>query len=71
MLLIITSKKNNKSLWILGDLWGPIFLCMTLSLTMSIATKSDGATLFLAVFLTIVLGAAVVTFNAKLLGGKM
>jgi len=44
---------------------------MTLSLTMSIATKSDGATLFLAVFLTIVLGAAVVTFNAKLLGGKM
>lgn len=54
-----------------GDLWGPLFLCMTLSLTLSLSTSSDGATLFLAVFLTVVLGASVVTFNAKLLGGKV
>ena len=46
-------------------------LSMTLSLTLSLSTSTtDGATLFLAVFLTIVFGASVVTFNAKLLGGK-
>lgn len=49
-----------------------MFLCMTLALTLSISTTTyDGAELFIAVFLTIVLGASIVTFNAKLLGGKM
>lgn len=55
---------------LLGDLWGPLFLCMLLSFTLSLATSYDGAELFVAVFMTIVGGSVIVTVNAKLLGGE-
>lgn len=47
-----------------------MFICILLSFTLTLSTSYDGAELFVAVFLTLVLGATVVTTNAKLLGGN-
>ena len=55
-----------------GDLWGPLLLCLMLSLCLSYYTKSDdGALVFEIVFVIVWLGAAIVSINGQLLGGKM
>lgn len=54
------------------DLWGPLLLCLVLSIILSINAPSGQASLvFASVFVTVWAGAAVVTVNAKLLGGNM
>merc|ERR1719411_1033585 len=55
------------------DLWGPLVFCLILSITMSAGSSSDDqrALVFSAVFCIVWLGAAVVTANAALLGGKI
>lgn len=54
------------------DLWGPLLLCLLLASTLSLTAKEDQTALvFAAVFVIVWCGAAVVTLNAALLGGKI
>lgn len=55
-----------------GDLWGPLMVCLTLSIVLSFTAPADqGALVFAAVFVVVWCGAALVTLNAQLLGGTM
>lgn len=65
-----------------GDLWGPLIICLLLSVFLSIAsekTTTTGAngttdtrsTVFAASFVLLVAGSLVVTLNALLLGGTL
>ncbi|KAK9761781.1 hypothetical protein K7432_013066 [Basidiobolus ranarum] len=54
------------------DLWGPLLLCLILAIMLSLMAPAEQATsVFTGIFVIIWFGAAVVTLNAKLLGGKM
>mmetsp|Transcript_11179 Transcript_11179/g.24840 ORF Transcript_11179/g.24840 Transcript_11179/m.24840 type:complete len:196 (+) Transcript_11179:254-841(+) len=54
------------------DLWGPLLVCLLLSITLSITAPGDSASLvFAAVFVIVWFGAAAVTMNAQLLGGTI
>lgn len=54
------------------DLWGPLLLCLTLAIVLSIrAPDHQAVPIFTGVFVIIWVGAAVVTLNAKLLGGAV
>ena len=54
------------------DLWGPLLLCLLLSIITSLrAPAGQQSLVFAGVFVLVWVGAAVVTLNAKLLGGKM
>mmetsp|Transcript_38444 Transcript_38444/g.85835 ORF Transcript_38444/g.85835 Transcript_38444/m.85835 type:complete len:190 (+) Transcript_38444:154-723(+) len=54
------------------DLWGPLLVCLTLSVTLSLQAPEDQkALVFAGVFILVWLGAAVVTVNAQLLGGSI
>lgn len=54
------------------DLWGPLLLCLILSIRLSI-TAPDGQApkVFTTIFAIVWMGAAIVTVNTKLLGGKL
>lgn len=55
-----------------GDLWGPLLVCLALSIMLSLKAPGDqSALVFAAVFVVVWCGAALVTLNAQLLGGKM
>jgi hypothetical protein len=69
--VLIPTATSNKELrnW---DLWGPLFLCLLLASTLSMTAKEEQTALvFAAVFVIVWCGAAVVTLNAALLGGKI
>jgi protein YIPF6 len=54
------------------DLWGPLFICLTLGILLSMKAPTNQAALtFAAVFLSIWVGSTVVTINAQLLGGTI
>ncbi|CAO3613150.1 unnamed protein product [Cunninghamella echinulata] len=54
------------------DLWGPLLLCLSLAITLSAKAPTDqSVSIFTGVFVIVWLGAAVVTLNAKLLGGAV
>ena len=54
------------------DLWGPLLLCLALSIVLSLsASEGQKALVFASVFVLVWVGAAVITANALLLGGKM
>lgn len=54
------------------DLWGPLLVCLSLSILLSLsAPKEQGALVFAAVFFVVWFGSAVVTLNAQLLGGTV
>ena len=54
------------------DLWGPLMVCLTLSIMLSITAPEDQkALVFAGVFVIVWIGAAVVTLNAQLLGGTI
>ncbi len=54
------------------DLWGPLMVCLTLSIMLSLtAPESQKALVFAGVFVLIWFGSAIVTLNAQLLGGTM
>lgn len=64
-------KKSNLLLrdW---DLWGPLSLCVTLSVTLQGDSQQNAnAPEFASIFALIALGAIVVTLNTKLLSGKI
>ncbi|KAI8806382.1 Yip1 domain-containing protein [Cladochytrium replicatum] len=67
--LLPTGDKNILKDW---DLWGPLLLCLTLSVRLSVtAPASQSSIWFTLVFAIVWCGAAVVTLNSKLLGGKL
>mmetsp|Transcript_35784 Transcript_35784/g.57486 ORF Transcript_35784/g.57486 Transcript_35784/m.57486 type:complete len:209 (-) Transcript_35784:161-787(-) len=67
--LVPTSSDQKLRDW---DLWGPLFLCLILSISMSWTAKEDQAALeFAIVFVLVWCGAGVVTLNAVLLGGTI
>ncbi|RYH07340.1 hypothetical protein EON65_41845 [archaeon] len=52
-----------------GDLWGPLLVCLLLSIILSLTAPADSASIvFAAVFVIVWFGAAAVTINAQLLG---
>ena len=54
------------------DLWGPLLLCLVLSILLSLSAPVGQASLvFASVFVIVWAGAAVVTVNAQLLGGQI
>lgn len=54
------------------DLWGPLIVCLGLSVLLSFKAPVGQATLvFASVFSSVWLGATVVTINAQLLGGTI
>ena len=54
------------------DLWGPLVLCLALSVILSIkAPKDQATTVFAAVFCSVWAGGTVITINAQLLGGTI
>ncbi|KAI8365254.1 Yip1 domain-containing protein [Radiomyces spectabilis] len=54
------------------DLWGPLLLCLSLAIILCAkAPKDQAVSIFTGVFVIVWLGAAVVTLNAKLLGGAV
>ena len=55
----------------LGDLWGPLILCIILASLLQSSNNMDGSPEFAQVFAIVWLGASVVTVNSKLLGGNM
>lgn len=70
--LLLLSRGNKSVAQRAGDLWGPLLLCLMLSVVLSLKAPADQTSLvFAAVFVIIWCGAFVVTLNAKLLGGKI
>ncbi|KAK9722001.1 hypothetical protein K7432_003009 [Basidiobolus ranarum] len=68
---VLLPKGRNDALkdW---DLWGPLLLCLVLAIMLSLmAPAEQSASVFTGIFVIIWFGAAVVTLNAKLLGGKV
>ena len=54
------------------DLWGPLVLCLGLSVILSLkAPTNQASTVFAAVFCSVWAGGTVVTINAQLLGGTI
>jgi hypothetical protein len=54
------------------DLWGPLLLCLTLAIILGGSAGSDqGSLVFVAVFVLVSIGSAVVTLNATFLGAKL
>lgn len=69
--VLLPTSDSNKELrnW---DLWGPLLLCLLLACTLSLTAQEDQTALvFASVFVIVWCGAAVVTLNAALLGGKI
>jgi len=69
-LVLIPGKETNALKdW---DLWGPLLLCLALSIALSINAPKDQTTpVFTNVFMMVWGGSAVVTLNSKLLGGSV
>lgn len=64
--------KGNRDILKDWDLWGPLFLCLSLAITLSLRAPDDQSVLvFTGIFVIVWCGAAVVTLNAKLLGGAV
>lgn len=53
------------------DLWGPFFLCMSLAVLLSLFAHDEASIVFSVIFVIVWVGAAVITVNGQLLGGKM
>eukprot|EP00168_Porphyra_purpurea_P012009 TRINITY_DN3116_c0_g1_i6.p1 TRINITY_DN3116_c0_g1~~TRINITY_DN3116_c0_g1_i6.p1 ORF type:complete len:236 (-),score=76.37 TRINITY_DN3116_c0_g1_i6:142-849(-) len=53
------------------DLWGPLFVCMSLAVLLSVESSGEGSLLFSLIFVIVWAGAAVVTINGQLLGGRL
>jgi len=54
------------------DLWGPLIVCLSLSILLSMRAPINQAPIvFSAVFCSMSLGSAIVTINAQLLGGAV
>ncbi|GMR32648.1 hypothetical protein PMAYCL1PPCAC_02843 [Pristionchus mayeri] len=69
---VIVPRGDNKQILKDWDLWGPLFICVALSLILQGHGSGDEkAPQFTQVFTITFFGACVVTMNIKLLGGKI
>lgn len=61
---------NSKQLrdW---DLWGPLLICILLSVIISYGTTQDTGFIFVVVFFIVWIGGLIVTLNAQFLGAKV
>ncbi|VDM96031.1 unnamed protein product [Thelazia callipaeda] len=62
--------KSNRQLLRDWDLWGPLFICVCISLMLQGGRSGKGPH-FTEVFILTFFGSCVVTLNSKLLGGKI
>ena len=53
------------------DLWGPFFICMSLAVMLSIKAHDEASIVFSVIFIIVWIGAAVITINGQLLGGRL
>jgi protein YIPF6 len=53
------------------DLWGPLFICMSLAVMLSLKAHDEASLVFSVIFVIMWVGAAVVTVNGQLLGGRL
>lgn len=53
------------------DLWGPLFICMSLAVMLSIKAHHEASLVFSVIFVIVWVGAAVITVNGQLLGGRL
>lgn len=53
------------------DLWGPFFLCMCLAVILSFNAHDEASVVFSVIFVIVWVGAAVITVNGQLLGGRL
>lgn len=53
------------------DLWGPLFICMSLAVMLSLKAHQEASLVFSVIFVIVWVGAAIVTINGQLLGGKL
>lgn len=53
------------------DLWGPLFLCMSLAVMLSITAHDEASIVFSVIFVIVWVGAAIITINGQLLGGRL
>lgn len=53
------------------DLWGPLFICMSLAVMLSIEAHEEASLVFSVIFVIMWVGSAVVTINGQLLGGRL
>mmetsp|Transcript_10588 Transcript_10588/g.21326 ORF Transcript_10588/g.21326 Transcript_10588/m.21326 type:complete len:229 (-) Transcript_10588:1229-1915(-) len=54
------------------ELWGPLFICMSLAILLSTEVAGEDASLvFSLIFFVVWVGSAVITVNAQLLGAKL
>ncbi|RCH96258.1 Yip1 member 6, partial [Rhizopus stolonifer] len=68
----VLNPKGDRGVLKEWDLWGPLILCLTLAITLSTSAPStQSVPIFTGIFVIVWLGAAVVTLNAKLLGGSV
>ncbi|KAJ3090298.1 Yip1 member 6 [Quaeritorhiza haematococci] len=64
--------RGNKDILRDWDLWGPLLLCLALSIRLSItAPENQSGNVFTGIFVIVWCGAGIVTLNSKLLGGKL
>eukprot|EP01017_Pseudomicrothorax_dubius_P008106 TRINITY_DN12636_c0_g1_i7.p1 TRINITY_DN12636_c0_g1~~TRINITY_DN12636_c0_g1_i7.p1 ORF type:complete len:144 (+),score=30.77 TRINITY_DN12636_c0_g1_i7:389-820(+) len=56
--------------YVIGDLWGPLLICLFLAMTLGFQHSSSTEGIFGTIFVLVWLGAFVVTLNAKLLGSN-
>ncbi|KAI8987736.1 Yip1 domain-containing protein, partial [Mycotypha africana] len=71
-LLQVLHPKGDRHVLRDWDLWGPLILCLTLAIVLSIrAPEHQAVPIFTGVFVIVWIGAAVVTLNAKMLGGAV
>ncbi|EGF83989.1 hypothetical protein BATDEDRAFT_84709 [Batrachochytrium dendrobatidis JAM81] len=70
--VLLPASQGDRNILRDWDWWGPLLLCLALSVRLSITARSDqGPAVFSATFFIIWFGSAVVTVNSKLLGGKI
>ena len=55
----------------IGDLWGPLLLCLLLCTTLSIRTEGDTKTIITSIFVIMWVGSLIVFVNANFLGSEM
>ncbi|KAA8496490.1 Protein YIPF6 [Porphyridium purpureum] len=53
------------------ELWGPLFICMSLAVILSVQATDAASVVFSIVFLIVWVGSAIVTMNAQLLGARI
>ncbi|RIB13671.1 Yip1 domain-containing protein [Gigaspora rosea] len=64
--------KGNRDVLRDWDLWGPLILCLSLAILLGISARKDQEIMvFTSVFTIVWFGSAIVTINAKLLGGTV